>query len=492
MRFIFSRIFFSETAVLSGSVIVQQLSGIVISVLLARHWTTQEFGSYSIARNISLICLTVAPLGLDLFLLKFLFNQVGSANRSNDVITPFRFLSLISSTVILAIVATAISIFSIIFSMDRTLFVIIVLFLLSLPALTDMAVMAAYFRSVGGLKLFVIYSIYLIQILRVLIVFICTKSELPSQYTLFFLSICSYLSIFSSSLLMRRGRVDGRVSKKAEFLPPIIIVRESISMIPNMFLAGSLRFVDVIVISFLVPLADVGRYGAATLLTTLIGALPAALNQTVGPKIAEAFHSGGYPSANLILKRFMARSCIIGGFLFAGISSFGSDALVIVNSDLSLDAIIVFVVACSALVQVVTAQSGYLLSMTGRHKEEAIVLVFSGFALILMMGIGGAVFGLLGAAAGLLSSTLTTMALRIAVLKRIGAGVIWPGSASFVPLIYLFAAWGACSLGFFLPEVGDFASLIVRCLMYGVLTALASWCLHFLKIVNFEILRGNK
>jgi O-antigen/teichoic acid export membrane protein len=469
---------FKDTMITAGGLILQQFAAFVVGVYIARSIGAEDYGSLSIARNFSVILLTLTPLGLDLALLKYLpriqserrftFNQLNACRAlvyiANFVVVV---ISIVSSGFLQEYVYRFSS-FAILFSITIAV----------IPFSADINILSTYYKTYNRPGVFSLLTSYFQTIFRsalcLLVLWLGMKAIGIAVATTF--SAVVAVAIMSLHLIRWHRRTAEAVSseRRRDRSEIRTVLRESIWMAMNLFVYGASRSLDVIVLGMFVTSREVGSYGALSLIAYIVAVYPIALSQTLGPTVARLFNEGNMIGIRDILSQYIRLASIISSFIFAGIAAFGDRLDLLLGKSYEISPVLALLLPLGQLVSAILAPTGYALSMTGKHRLELLILVGGGLSLLILLFVLVPVFGAKGAALSVVFAFVINNVVRfIFVARHTG---YFPGSyRDFIPpLLCLILAYA--SRAFVNIALGqDFIDITAGCILFAVIYAAITW-----------------
>jgi O-antigen/teichoic acid export membrane protein len=187
---------------------------------------------------------------------------------------------------------------------------------------------------------------------------------------------------------------------------------------------------------------DVGRYGAVLMVAQLIGLIGSALGQTLGARIAWCYRNNDIARMEGLLAENIRLTSLFSAPVFAAIVFWGDRIDLVLGPTFAVNASVVSIVAARLLVQTIFANSGWALSMTGRHFQEAgllgiglVVSIVLCFILVPRYGqIGAALTGFISLSAvnvsryAVVSSIFGIRPVKLAAIKPVALAVAVAGA----------------------------------------------------------------
>jgi O-antigen/teichoic acid export membrane protein len=477
------RILKSEAFVSLGGYVVQLTLTFATGVMIARVLGPGDYGILNILRNLYGTIANVAPLGLDVALLKY----CGSAPRGDPKTeaTVVR-LRVLAGGVNLSIVASVWALSGWIQHQfypyphfDRFLMVT----MLALPVQTDLSIRSALYKSRGEASFYNAFAYYFQSLSRLCMVVIAVM-VLPTIQAMIVVNVLQM--VFSAlGLYIFERRRKWRAAPVAPTPPlrdadgswsdvwPILSV--SLWMTVSGFIIGLGRSADTLVLGGgYVSVQEVGAYAALTVVSQLVQIFPMAASQSLGPNVSRHYHAGDMPAVRRVLDDYLYLSTIVSGFVFAGIAVFGERLHLVFGHGFEFRPLVCFLLPLGYLLSAALSPMGYALSMTGRHKGEFAILAIGAVVLVLFCWLLIPSFGQTGAASAMVLGFTATNLLRFAYVSRV-LGFIPGRLKDFWPI---FVALAAAYLGKLLGDrIGEvtLATTVAGCVAYALIYAVAAY-----------------
>lgn len=478
------QLFRSDVAVVAGGQLLQQALTLVTGVAIGRFLGASAYGVVNIARNIYAPLLILAPLGLDLALLKHVGRSDDAGAATMDRVTSrLRLVVLLVNLPIVIAGGLAGGAWLMRHVYRYPHFEIILLItLLALPIAADLQVLSAYYRARGRPGFFALMTLYVQPVVRVVLVglafffapnAVAVVAITTAQIAISAVLVWAHLSRWRGSTAKGAVAPLSRAERRAEWGEVGRILKESGWMGVTLFVYGMMRFADILILGAYVPAKVVGAYTALSTVSQLVQVWPLAASQTLGPTISKRYHAGDVDGVRKALGDYLSRASIMSGFLFAGIAAFGDRLDLVFGKSFTFHSAIAFLMPLGYLVSATLAPMGYALSMTGRHRAELGILSAGAVVLLAMCYVFVPRFGDVGAAAAVSLTFGVINVARFAYVSRT-LGFIPGRLADFAPpavaLVCAFSAKLTCEALFTqsFPEV--FAACVLYALAYGAAT----------------------
>ena len=385
MGSLWGRVFRSDVAILAGGQLMQQALTMLTGVAIGRMLGASGYGVVNIVRNIYTPLLILAPLGLDVALLKYVGRGDRGLESTKRIVSHLRLVVLIINLAV-ALFAGVV--------MGRVLMgrvyryadfdVMLLITLLGLPIAADLAVLGAYYRSRHRPGSFALMTLYVQPVVRVVLValalflaptalMVVAINTLQVAVSAVFVWVHYRLWRRSEGPAATKERPD-RAARREEWRLVRTILGDSSWMALNLFVYGMMRFVDVLVLGAYATGKVVGAYAALGVVSQLVSIWPMASSQTLGPKISRHFHAGDLPALRKELNDYIHFASIMSGFIFAGVATFGDRLDLIFGKSFVFRPGIAFLMPLGYLLSATLGPTGFALSMTGRHRAELGIL----------------------------------------------------------------------------------------------------------------------
>jgi O-antigen/teichoic acid export membrane protein len=444
-----------EVPVILGGQIFQLSLSFVSSIMIAKMLSSEGYGIVNLVRSLFMTVLTVAPLGLDVALMK-LWGKNGDSTRLRAVTMKLR--ALTATVSILFVVAFALGGAAPLSKIYRypDFEWLMLGTLLSLPFACDSLIIAAIYKARGMAAHYALAWFYLQPALRVVLVLLAWKYQ-PTVMAMTMIYpiqiVISYAALRSHWFIVTRGVEGKRVSPFTTFLNAgewregTSVMRESLWMCLSMFVVAMMRGVDIFFVGYYADAKTLGEYSLLSTIAQLIMFYPLAASQSLGSTISRLYHIGALGEIRRELTDYMQRASMISGFLFAGLAAFGVRLDLLFGRSFEFGGAICILLPLAQLLSGVLGATGFALSMTGKHREESWI-IFAGLVVFIMAcAILTPAYGAVGAAAAAtICFVLMNVARFVYVARHIG---FFPGSPKDLapPVIGLALAFTARAIG---------------------------------------------
>ena len=385
------RIFTTDVTVVAGGQLVQQALSLVTGIMVGRMVGAAGYGLINIVRNIYSPLQILAPLGLDLALLKYVGRGDRDLASTNRIVRRLRIIVL-SVNLALALI-TGLGVGRIL--MGRVYHypnfdVMLLITMIALPIASDLAVLGAYYRSRGRPASFALLTLYVQPLVRLALIglafFVSPTPEAvitigTLQVAVSAICVGAHFAKWRKADGAEPGAVASVEQSAEERRMVTVILSDSIWMAVSLFVYGMMRFVDILVLGAYAPARVVGAYAALSTLAQLVSVWPMASSQTLGPKISQHFHAGDMAALRRALNDYIQFASVMAGFLFGGVAGFGDHLDLLFGKSFVFQPAIAFLMPLGYLISATLGPMGYSLSMTGKHRAELVFLIVGAIVL---------------------------------------------------------------------------------------------------------------
>lgn len=475
--------------VIAGGQVMQQGLSLLTSVIIGQMIGAAGYGLVNLVRNILTPLQILAPLGLDVALLK----HIGRGDRDlESTHAILRRLRLVVFAVNLPVaLITGLGVGHIL--MGRVyryphFDVMLLITLLALPLTADIGVLSAYYRSRQRPAAYAVITLYLQPLVRLVLVGLAFLFARTAEAVIWVGTI--QVAVSAVCLWISFGLWRKRDARALAATPPAapvapvhergawrvarMILGDSVWMSVNLFVYGMMRFVDVLVLGAFASAAVVGSYTALGAIAQLVSIWPIAASQTLGPNISRHYHAGDYAAVRKALNDYIHLASVMAGFLFAGVAAFGDHLDLLFGSSFHFRPLIAFLLPLGYLISATLGPTGYALSMTGRHRAELVILIVGAVTLVSLCYLLVPRYGDVGAATAVCFSFALVNLIRFLWVGRT-LGFI-PGRIADLapPIIAALLAYGVkyCVV-LLLPRT--LPALLLGCAVYGLAYACVAY-----------------
>lgn len=474
------QIFRYETAVVIGGQVVQLLLSFVSGIIVARMLGSGGYGVFNILRNLFLAVAMLAPLGLDVALLKYCGKSQLDDAHTLEIVRKLRFIAAGCNSLVALIVG-----FGLAGPLMRTFYpyqgfdTLLAVTMLGLPISADLAIIGAVFKSRGEAGTYAVFTLYLQALARVVMVVLAALLS-PTLLTIICINVIqlamSAIAIFHYERRNAKPAHATALDRRApaawrEVLP---VLNDSQWMALSMFVYGMMRFVDILMLGSYVSARDVGEYAALSTISQLVQMYPIAASQSLGPTVSRLHHAGNPDGVRKALGDYIYLASIVSSFIFAGIAIFGERLDLVFGQSYVFQPAVCVIIPLGYMLSATLAPTGFALSMTGRHKQELLVLCIGSLSLIVLCRLLIPSFGQLGAASAVALAFAFTNILRFIYVSKI-IGFLPGRLADFAPPVVALAV--AVFARHFGDRLGDrsLSTTFLSCLIYTAVFATVAY-----------------
>lgn len=435
---------------LSGSVYAQATT-LVIGIAVARHLGPSDYGVLSVIRNVFAVTLMVAPVGMDLGLLRYLAGSGLSADAKQAWLARVRKVIAVGTIVLTIIMITLLGP-----ALDRYVYNIqnftlyISIAFIALPFSADLALVNASFRAFARPMLHQIVSLYIFPSLRFGFIAVAIMAGAGAAWIL---GATTAATICTSALAcflyyrMQRAQHDHYHESEAVPLSLPHAFSESVWLMGCLVLYGSMRSIDILTVGAFCSPSETGAYAALSGIAMLIPIASQSVSQTLGPEVAKLYARQDSRGIQQLLERYLRSASLLSSPVFAGVALFAPWLTFLFGSEYEFRLDVAIIVSLGYFVSALYAPMGYALSMTGRHRLEMVILLLS-----FLVAAASAValtpeWGAVGAATAVLCGFIIGNVLRI-ILIRYTMGIAPSIRKSLLPpVVSLAVAFAASRIG---------------------------------------------
>jgi O-antigen/teichoic acid export membrane protein len=436
----------SETLVVMGGQFIQLVLTFATSMMIARILSAEGYGIINLLKTLFVTIASIAPLGLDLALLKYCGHKNADDPEFQLTLSRLRQFTLVFSIGLICLCAGAI--FFTPFGAVYTYKDFDYLFLISLIALpfsVDIAILGAIYKSRGQAAQFSFMTQYLQSFVRLILV---TLAILFSSTVKTIIWVSTVQLFISGVVLLWHYRFKAIRVKLPEisirfqpWLEVKSILLVSIWMCASLFAYGLMRSADLMFLGAFSDAQNLGEYSAIATVAQLILFYPIAASQSLGPDISKKFHAGDLPALRQKLLNYTYIASIVTSFVFGGIAIFSQRLDLVLGSSFHFQPMVCLLIALGQFVSGTLAPTGYALSMTGHHKQENI-LIITGCLLVVALSFWIVPkYGQLGAAGASLIVVICLNLSRFYLIWRIFKFIPLKFVSLIPPVLALALAW---------------------------------------------------
>ena len=378
---------FREAALVSGGLLAQQATVFATGIIIARQLGAGDFGTLGTLRSLSTVLVILTPLGLDLALLK---HASFYRERPGELKATSRALRIIAAGInllLLVLIAAWLGpALQAIYRDNPNFSYFCVVTMLGLLFATDIQISGALYRVFDRVILYALIVNYGQPILRLVLSCLALLAGFGLQ-GIVWVNTLSLLGTYLVILCFDRNERVVTLPNPVRALAAKVgaILSESLWMAVSLLVYQAMRLVDIIVLSAMTNPQVAGEYTAMSSVAQLIQIYPIALSQTLGPRIALRYQQGDLSGLVGELRGYLRKASLLGGYLFGGVAVFGTDLDLVFGRGFEISWVLASLLAFGWYVSAVLAPLGYVLSMTGRHRQEVAILSVGAATLIICL-----------------------------------------------------------------------------------------------------------
>ena len=461
-----------ETLIISGGLLAQQVTVFATGVLIARALGAAGFGTLGILKSLAGVLVIVMPLGLDLALLKhasFYREQPGELATTSRAL---RLLVAACNLLLLgALLAGLGALLQRLYPDIPDFAALCAITMAGLVFAADIQISGALYRVFDRVVLYFGIVNYAQPILRILL----SAAVLLAGGGVKSITVVNS-AVFLVSFLTIGWADLGRRARPTPMPPAILmgklrlILSESLWMAISLLVYQLIRLVDILILAALTTPQITGGYTAISSVAQLIQIYPNAVSQTLGPQIALAYKNQDTAGINAALMAYLRKASIMGGYLLGGVAVFGTDLSLIFGHGFNFPWLLPVLLGTGWFISATLAPLGYVLSMTGRHRLEVVILTGGAVLLVACLLVLIPLMQATGAALAVAITFGAVNALRSAtVIRIIGRSPIsW--RHAIPPCLFVTAAF-LCRQAGLLMHSQTLPTLIVQCGVYTLASA---------------------
>ena len=463
---------FRTGAIISGGLLTQQIATFLTGVLVARLLGASMFGEMSVLKNLSTILLIVTPLGLDLSLLKH-----GSGyNDRPEAWARISFLlralvAILNLAILLSVLLWAGPALQSIYKDAPDFALFSVLTMISVVFLADIQVTGALFRVADRVVTYALVILYLQPLVRLGLSALVLYTQGTIQQLLWVNILCAAGSFVLLEIKTPGDRKASPLRRASESIRQIrLILSESSWMAISLLMYQALRLIDVLILGSITSIKITGEYSALSSVCQIIQIYPMALSQTLGPQIAFHYKSQRLDLIVAVLRKYVRHASLLGGYMYGGVAIFGSSLDLIFGSAFTFPLLLSILLASSWYLSAILSPFGYVLSMTGRHRLEAVILTGGTGLMALLLFALIPIWGNIGAAISVLVTFMAVNLIRFGYVSTV-LGSLPLAMIDFVPPLMFISVAALCHRMTDTMLGRTFYGLVFGCGTYTLLSA---------------------
>jgi len=435
-----------RASIVAAGTLYQQGISFISGLIVARVIGASDYGIFSLARNLVDLTGIVTRLGLEIGLQRY-FGETNTARDRASRSAVLRRVRLLASTfALLPVVAVALG-------LGRTLeanvyhyshFAQILLCLaLSLPFLTDIAVLGGAYRGILKLSPSVIAEAVLLPSIRLAAIIILFVAGWRLWAVVVGTTLGSFLA---SAYLAMRARSDfgGDAAPRPHSWTDVIRVMGYSSVLAAAVLVTTLTSsMDVLMLGRFTTAQDVGQYTLVKMLLTLMGVFGSAFLTGLGTLVADRHFRGDLDGMVRVMSLSARWVTLVTLPIFAIFLFWGAQLTHLFGPSFAASQAVVSCLAISQFVLAVFGPSGWALSMTGKHVLELKILLAGLVVATFLCWVAVPAFGQLGAAVATCTSMATANLARVLFVRRSIGKFPFGGDIFAIAAAGIGLAWGS-------------------------------------------------
>jgi len=376
-----------------------QIASAVFGVFLGAWLGAEAYGKVNLARSLFLILLVATPLGLDVALQKF-FARDDDMNgmRASALLWLRGAAATISIIVVLcAFLGGGEWLEANVFRYAGFGFIFCVT-LAALPFATDNAVLGGAYR--GALRpIPSLAASYLVQPTLRMILIPPLLALVDGVQAIIWGALLSWIATWTCIAATAKQDFGGGAFERPGALAE---ARNILGFAPIMCLSTLVftvaRSLDSLALGYFASSADVGRYAAVQMVGQLVAIIGASLGQTLGARVATAFHDRDLGRLRLLLRDNMSMGSLLSAPFCVAVALWGKDIDLLLGPSYVVPSAAFVIAALTQWLMTTTHYASAALTMTGRQLTElhnnSVALAFQICAAALLVP----AFGIIGAA----------------------------------------------------------------------------------------------
>jgi O-antigen/teichoic acid export membrane protein len=430
-----------------GGMLLSQVVTFAAGVFVARWLGPESYGVLSLARNVYAVAIILAPLGLDLSLLRHLGENRGDWPRSIAQVQAFRRLAaVVNVTAALLLSFVAAPYIEAHFYRHPHFALYLGLTFLALPFTADLAIVGATMRGLERPIFQNLTGLYLQPLLRIgaLALFLFMGMGVTGVILSMAVGVAAACGVMSWALwrLARKRGLLGHALDQHDRAAMGRVFGYSGWLAVMLFIYNTLRNVDILVLGRFCPVKEVGEYAALSTIAYTIQIFPQAVSQTLGAVVARRYAEGDLAGVRRELSQYLRRAVLLSSPIFAGVAVFGPWLDLLFGARYHFSPGLSFGLALAYMISGALGQMGVSLTMTGRHKLEFAVLILGGAFTLAACVLTAPRFGPLGVALSVSAGYALLNGVRTVLSARFMGGLDVSFGHLAAPLACLALAFG--------------------------------------------------
>jgi O-antigen/teichoic acid export membrane protein len=413
------------SALTFGAKIIAVVFGLILNLTITRLYGADSMGVYAIVNSFFAFTLIFCLLGTNTLLLRLIPEYKG--NYAFISITNLYF-KIIIIVLISSFLLTIFSYYhidyvaaSVFHNIDLRYLLSLATFFIFIEAVS--VVNVSVLRALNRVKLFAFFEIIvpLSKLIVLVVLSVFFSSIVNPVYAMLisflFVMVISFLSVWFCFKSLKK-KYSNKAYKNIKSTHYLSILKLSLPM----FLTGTIFTVisqiDIIMLSALSNVREVGIYAIAVKLAALTSFVLGAINITVAPKFSELFHKGEIKLLRSVSQKssklmFFTTLPIVFVFIV-----FGKIILSLFGQEFAIAYLSLLVLVLGQFINAAVGSVGYFLNMTGYQITLTIFVAIAGVANVLLNYLLIPIYGMLGSAIGSLISLAIWNVLSALYIKK--------------------------------------------------------------------------
>lgn len=375
-----------EALLVSGALLTQHATAFATNVVIGRALGPGALGELSVLRSLSAVLLIITPLGLDAALLKHASLYQNRQAELGALTLTLRLLVVGINTALLLLAFWLGPALGTLYGSIRDFDRLVVLAMAGVVFAADLQISGALYQAAGRTARYFFYASYIQYTMRMIL---SVAAVAAGGGVLAIVAINTAVAAGTFALMeldRRKLRSRGAGFPFLKVVPASVhILSESVWMCGALLLYNFMRLVDVLVLGLLTTPDVTGQYSAMSMVAQIIAIYPNAISVTLGPRIAVLYAAGDLDGIRREVGGYLRKASLLGGFLLGGVAVFGTDLDLVFGSAFAFPLILVVLLAAGWYVSAILAPLGFVLSMTGRHRQELGILAAGSLLLVLCL-----------------------------------------------------------------------------------------------------------
>ena len=428
-------------AIAGGGMLFQQVISFVSGLVVARLLGAADYGLFSLLRNWSMIAVIIGKAGLDLGLTKRLGQRIEKeslADAGRITLAAIAVVMVLSGAIVgLCLVWLGPYLERNVYRFDGFASMFFQMMLI-VPLLGGMQVLSAAFRARLEPSPGVIAEMVLQPAVRLLLSTVLIVVGWGVGGAVWGNVLAAFIAIlYIGYKATGYFALQFRGVRKSTWEDLAALKGSALTLGISVGVVTLTRSVDLLIVGAYADPSDLGKYAVAQMVAVLVGLGGAAFGQLLGPLIAQYWGSGERALVGALLKKNTRFIVIATAPLLLVLCLFGADLCLIFGADYRIPLDVIALLTISHFASGALANSGWVISMTGRHGSELCVLLIGLIAAVALNFLLVPPFGIHGAAWATLLSVLLANVARVWLVYRY-ANFLPFDASSLLPLAIAF------------------------------------------------------